>query len=750
MNRKAKEFGIDIHNVSYEAEIINNRLCISIDTASPDVELEFRLYDKYLLVEKITFSETRSARFKLNRFGNLRVRVFLREKGEKQANYSFLTEYFDYDEKNVFNYIDFEADSFINAKKEISSIINITKMREKHLCNILEKLQAISSFNYNIIDYIKELGYNEVSLYGHQDDAILSRFIWINARYCENFKIKYLTGEYQFDYEVLSPRKMRINHMAVDKYVFNNDDIIILCRSKKDTDEIKRLSKKTNAIVIHLIDIVLDILKNKYIFEKLLTLKNEFKNVNFVVCTLPVLGKIENKSTNEEYIFKKKLSISEIRKDLSNPDPTIPIALKRINRSLEYNKELVDPFYLVQKNDVYMAANQRKNHVNIIDNYRLTTDQPLEHFNTIYTFGNSIAFGLGSPDELTISSQLQRKINEVFGNKEGIRVLNCANHAASEYDLEFDLIRSIGYKENDTVIVLLGLNVPSKYITEFIICDTQEAFERPHGMGEVFIDRSHINSIGNEKIAELLFNTLGNNNILSNSNNIIVRNTIKEFDLIPETEKRNLEKYQAYLQKNKTTIDSNKIGSIVMNCNPFTLGHRYLIETVSKKVDYLYIFVVEEDKSYFPFNDRIQLIKKGVKDFKNVKVLRSGKFIISSLTFSDYFNKEELGNEIINMSDDVNIFGTYIAPVLGITKRFVGDEPFCNVTKQYNNTMQLVLPEYNIEFEIIKRKENNSLPISASLVRKLLEEKKFNEIKEIVPVTTYQYLIDRFGDSTIS
>ncbi|MBQ9442198.1 MAG: [Selenomonadaceae bacterium] len=79
-----------------------------------------------------------------------------------------------------------------------------------------------------------------------------------------------------------------------------------------------------------------------------------------------------------------------------------------------------------------------------------------------------------------------------------------------------------------------------------------------------------------------------------------------------------------------------------MNCNPFTLGHEYLIEYASKKVKKLYIFVVEEDKSEFKFADRFELVKRGVKKFSNVEVLPSGKFIISQQTFSGYFNKENL------------------------------------------------------------------------------------------------------------
>ena len=181
-----------------------------------------------------------------------------------------------------------------------------------------------------------------------------------------------------------------------------------------------------------------------------------------------------------------------------------------------------------------------------------------------------------------------------------------------------------------------------------------------------------------------------------------------------------------------------------MNCNPFTLGHRYLIEYAAQRVEHLYIFAVEENKSFFSFEDRIALIKAGTADLPNVTVLPSGRFIISSLTFTDYFGKKELQDKTIDPSLDVSLFGKYIAPSLGITVRFVGEEPLDKVTMQYNEAMKKILPEYGVDFIQIPRKESDCEVISASRVRKYLEEQNFAENKKIVPNTTYQYLLDNY------
>ena len=177
-----------------------------------------------------------------------------------------------------------------------------------------------------------------------------------------------------------------------------------------------------------------------------------------------------------------------------------------------------------------------------------------------------------------------------------------------------------------------------------------------------------------------------------------------------------------------------------MNCNPFTLGHQYLVEYAAAKVARLYIFVVEEDKSEFPFADRIELVRQGVKHIPNVEVLPSGKFIISQTTFSGYFNKADLQDVQVDSSEDVEIFAKEIAPTLGITIRFAGEEPKDNVTRQYNETMKKILPRYGVEFCEIPRKEISAEPISASSVREALKVSDFDKIKKLVPDTTFLYL----------
>ena len=180
-------------------------------------------------------------------------------------------------------------------------------------------------------------------------------------------------------------------------------------------------------------------------------------------------------------------------------------------------------------------------------------------------------------------------------------------------------------------------------------------------------------------------------------------------------------------------------GAIVMNANPFTLGHRYLIETAARECDRLYVFVLSEDRSCFSAADRMEMVRLGTSDLQNVTVLPTGPYLISSATFPTYFLKENASPSDVQCRLDTAIFTKYYAPRLSITRRYVGTEPHCPVTKSYNRVMAQLLPAAGITFIEVPRLEMQNAPISASSVRELLTQHK--DIRPLVPDSTYQYLL---------
>lgn len=180
-------------------------------------------------------------------------------------------------------------------------------------------------------------------------------------------------------------------------------------------------------------------------------------------------------------------------------------------------------------------------------------------------------------------------------------------------------------------------------------------------------------------------------------------------------------------------------GAIVVNCNPFTLGHLGLVEYAAAREDGLIVFVVQEDKSLFPFADRFELVKKGLSHLKNVVVVPTGIYMVSSATFPTYFTREEHLVEAQTRLD-ISLFAKRIAPALGIARRYVGEEPYCAVTDAYNRAMSELLPESGIGFEMIRRITSGSIVVSASTVRELIRKDDWDGVRSLVPDVTWEYL----------
>lgn len=206
-----------------------------------------------------------------------------------------------------------------------------------------------------------------------------------------------------------------------------------------------------------------------------------------------------------------------------------------------------------------------------------------------------------------------------------------------------------------------------------------------------------------------------------------------------ENKRRGFEDYLAHLKQESAGHFQGKIAALVMNCNPFTLGHQYLVEKAARENDVVHLFMVSEDQSLFPFDVRKQLILEGTAHLPNVICHESGSYIISQATFPSYFQQNEEAVIKSNVAIDLQIF-TQIAETLGIQRRYVGEEPFSQVTNLYNRAMLEALPKAGMECVVVPRKAENGLAISASAVRQAIHDGEMEKVKNWVPATTWAFL----------
>ena len=189
--------------------------------------------------------------------------------------------------------------------------------------------------------------------------------------------------------------------------------------------------------------------------------------------------------------------------------------------------------------------------------------------------------------------------------------------------------------------------------------------------------------------------------------------------------------------------------ALVMNANPFTLGHAHLLERAARENARVVLFVLSEDRSLVPFADRLAMVRSAAAAYHNVTVVPSGSYMISSVTFPSYFLKDSELVTSTHAALDATLF-VRIAAALHLTRRYVGEEPFSRATSLYNDALLRVLPSAGVELTVVPRAQQGGTPISASHVRALIHDGRMEEVAPLVPETTYAYLTSPAGTRAVS
>ena len=218
--------------------------------------------------------------------------------------------------------------------------------------------------------------------------------------------------------------------------------------------------------------------------------------------------------------------------------------------------------------------------------------------------------------------------------------------------------------------------------------------------------------------------------------------------ILMENGMRGIGAYTDYLRRVRSGR-SDGAAAIVMNANPFTLGHRYLIAQAAQEASTLYVIAVREDRSIFSYSERLAMIQAGCKDFDNVVVVEGSDYAISELTFPTYFLKQVTDATDTHITLDLDLFTRHIAPALGVTTRYVGSEPIDALTARYNELMQEQLPQYGITVKTVERLVLDAQPVSASSMRQALKNGSLTLAAALVPQTTEPYLIAHLASDAL-
>lgn len=375
-----------------------------------------------------------------------------------------------------------------------------------------------------------------------------------------------------------------------------------------------------------------------------------------------------------------------------------------------------------------------------------------ENAPTIHMYGPCLTFGSCVPDNYTIQHYLYEVLEEKQVN------YNIFNHGVKNGHSnlnDFLYIFNTELKNGDIVICLNAYSniVAEKISNHRTIYCSSDYLNDIDDMEMKYLDMSfHVNYVVNKHLSQYVFNIIQNdiNHMASHSDKIppqsylLATGKISRIESSTILSKGLLRTYVEYLRRNKREVPENAVvGSVLITANPITKGHEHLIAHAKQNCDILYLFIVEEDEFYFSTAERMMLVKEIIND-PNIIILTTGTLMTAKFTFPEYFTKDKANiQQSANQMPQLHfqIFGGVVAPLLGITKRFVGTEMPGSVTDVYNKKLMKYLPSYGVEVEIIDRLEReDGLQISASDTRRMIETGDFEKLSLNISEPVVEYI----------
>jgi len=700
---------------------------LSVETDINKIETTFYLCERGVAVEKEWYSGIfiGERSWTLKTSGNYSVVIFIHKKGTDYTTADIMSA------KQLIYYKPLSLTDLILSDKEKQTRED-QRTRQRRL---YETIISAATVGVDVFAYFKELGFAKVALYS---ESYLGVLVYRMAYYKEHYvdilsNDDYETKTYQ---DLIYFSKVNVKHWGSVAHRLD-ESTAILVLDVYNYDELDRLKEIVKATAFDAMQLFTQLLFNKTVINPALEFHLTCPGVKIMILSDYYLDTQGETSEHE-----KNLNgfLEYVNTHCDDPSFNDPIFTAHGKKSDYIKNTIPSSFY--DECGISRLLNSSGDYLNVINNFRVTHAVPRQYKNTIWMMGSSNIIGVYSADWETIPSYLQLLLNS---NEISYSVVNCGSYWGGSDEQQWRLAKLLPIENGDIIISHVHRKVFDELAKHFDYCDVRKLFSRPHNFGEIYVDEGHVNYIGNKVIAKALFDRLTELNYFDNtmvSNQITpVEKTVSTITLLNNSENSELAEYISSL-----STYSLPIGAIVMNCNPFTNGHRYLVEYAASRVKHLYIFIVEEDKYFFSFADRIELVKKGTADISNVTVIPGGKYIISQRTFAAYSSKENIQNITVDPSLDINIFARHIAPALNITIRFAGEEPLDNITRQYNDAMRRILPRNGVSFEVINRIEHGGKPVSASRVRELLKTKNYHEISKLVPATTLEYLKRKFPE----
>jgi hypothetical protein len=375
--------------------------------------------------------------------------------------------------------------------------MEMTEISEQSMKHMHE-LGVLGAIGGSVYDYFCDSGIRKLALYGN-DELVAMLY---ELAYWKGIEIERVFGEEEREYAVNFNVASVIKKIRQEKSESPAGIPVILCGKPK------KPMKNT-----FLIGDLCSYSRTKHLlFDKIKAYRSSIApNLKVIVFELPSLWFTRNKSEYERTLLK-----TPSKNNLSASLNTLHL----MGKDDEYIESVNRGAHTVQRDGTFFLADFKSKYCNYVGGYRLTTDVPANVDRTIYTFGNSVAFGMKSDDEHTIQSVCQRELNQHFGESPA-KILNCANYGHPNID---KIWTSFQYHEPDDTDVVVLMSYFSNllydiYKDDFLFVKPQKddgLFNRPHNLGEyVFLDAFHYSHIGYTELGKYLARKMIDNGVLT-------------------------------------------------------------------------------------------------------------------------------------------------------------------------------------------------------------------------------------------
>lgn len=466
---------------------------------------------------------------------------------------------------------------------------------------------------------------------------------------------------------------------------------------------------------------------NMYLLEmplvKDLEEKNEFENYVEKICT-DVVYKTYDKENLEYEVFFEDFRKRYFYDIVKNNRDIYEKCFTDCSDNYVKNVSIANPA-LIQEKGYFCFDNYNSLSMNVSDGIRMEGET--EKRNNILFFGNSTMFGYYVNDDETISSYLREYELENYS------IYNCATNNETLVNL-YNRIINFSIKEGDIVIVGCAPCILHESMDLFPVIKTKEYFSKSH-QKENFIDLAHYTAYCHQNIAKIIFNKLnGLFERFSSEDKYNVEELVKE--------------YQKELDNKNIVVDeSTTIGASVMSCNPFTVGHRYLVETGSRMFDVFVVFLMQEGMNLiFDKKDCSNLVRIGVSDLTNVIVVDMPKMFSYQAFWPEY-------NDLM-LRHSKNFVGLNTYKLLDVVRQgfnkmnighfICGIETDDNVTRQHITQAKYLFGQRDINVICIPRKKmtNGIKSISGTKCRELLQNQQYDELDGVLQIEVINYIVE--------